>query len=225
MGHNHLKNSEASRYISHHKGRDKYGTNPIYSWMLFQPDTNKFPEGDKEWKLPHIDRPQQSRIVKSSASQHWNIPSTYGPGKKKPPIYKARQIRRGSWGRQIFLPRHRNIEDSWYMHNHNTFQSQEKGLQWSHWRFTTQVNQRNLYVTFMYDYDRNAILVEPIKNWWAATTRNEFLKIHNILKVIGRNPQVYITDNGCSSNLKEAMKNYEIDFQLAPPHMHRRNAE
>ena len=30
-------------------------------------------------------------------------------------------------------------------------------------------------------------------------------------------------DNYCSSDLKEAMKKYEIDFQMAPPHMHRKN--
>ena len=33
-----------------------------------------------------------------------------------------------------------------------------------------------------------------------------------------------MTDNECSSDLKEAMKKYEIDFQLAPPQMHRKNA-
>ena len=31
-------------------------------------------------------------------------------------------------------------------------------------------------------------------------------------------------NNECSSDLKEAMKKYEIDFQLAPPHRHRINA-
>ena len=31
-------------------------------------------------------------------------------------------------------------------------------------------------------------------------------------------------DNECSSDLKKAMKKYEIDFQLALPHMHRQNA-
>ena len=31
-------------------------------------------------------------------------------------------------------------------------------------------------------------------------------------------------DNECSSDLKEAMKKYEIYFQLAPPHVHRQNA-
>ena len=30
-------------------------------------------------------------------------------------------------------------------------------------------------------------------------------------------------DNKCSIDLKEAMKKYEIDFQLDPPHMHRQN--
>ena len=30
-------------------------------------------------------------------------------------------------------------------------------------------------------------------------------------------------DTECSSDLKEATKKYETDFQLAPPHMHRQN--
>ena len=31
-------------------------------------------------------------------------------------------------------------------------------------------------------------------------------------------------DNECYSDLKQAMKKYNIDFQLASPHMHRRNS-
>ena len=31
-------------------------------------------------------------------------------------------------------------------------------------------------------------------------------------------------NNECSSDFKESIKKYEIDFQLAPPHMHRQNA-
>ena len=50
--------------------------------MLFQPNTKKFPEGDKEWELPHMARPQQSTIVKAPASQNCNSPRTYAPGKK-----------------------------------------------------------------------------------------------------------------------------------------------
>ena len=47
MGHTHLNNIEALRYDNHHKGKDKDITNPIFSWMLFQPNTNNFIEGDK----------------------------------------------------------------------------------------------------------------------------------------------------------------------------------
>ena len=64
--------------------------------MLFQPDTKNFSKGDKEWELPHVARPQQSTTVKAYASQNCNIPRTYRPGKKKPPIYKACKIRSGS---------------------------------------------------------------------------------------------------------------------------------
>ena len=70
----------------------------------------------------------------------------------------------------------------------------------------------------MYDYNSNAIMAEPIKNMHAATIQNAFLKIHKVLKTRGRKPKVYMMDNKCSSDFKEAMKKYEIYFQLAPPH-------
>ena len=76
----------------------------------------------------------------------------------------------------------------------------------------------------MYDYDRNAILDEPIKNMQAVTIRNEFLKVRKVPKTRGSNPKLYSMENECSRDLKETIKKYEIDFQLAPPHMHRRNA-
>ena len=88
MVHTHIKTSDSSLYGNHHNGRDKSGTNPISSWMLFQPDTKNFPEGDKEWKIPHMDRPQKSTIVKSYAPHHCNSYRTSGPRKIKPTIYK-----------------------------------------------------------------------------------------------------------------------------------------
>ena len=75
-----------------------------------------------------------------------------------------------------------------------------------------------------YDYDSNGILAEPIKNSQAPTIRDDFLKIHKFLKERGWDTKFYIMDNYCYSDLKEAMETYEIDFQLDPPHMHRRNA-
>ena len=75
----------------------------------------------------------------------------------------------------------------------------------------------------VYDYDRNAILSKPIKNRKAETMQYAFLKIHKVLKARGSKQILYIMENKCSSDLKEAMKNYEIGFQMAPPHMHRQN--
>ena len=77
----------------------------------------------------------------------------------------------------------------------------------------------------LYEYYSNAILAEPIKNMQDTTICDDFLNIHNILKSRGSHPKVYMTENECSSDLKEAMKKYTIYFQLDPPHMHRRNAE
>ena len=73
-----LKTSEASIYGNNHKGQDKDRTNPIYPWILFQPNTKNFPEGDKEWELTHMDRPQNSTIIKASTSKHCNRPRAYG---------------------------------------------------------------------------------------------------------------------------------------------------
>ena len=49
--------------------------------------------------------------------------------------------------------------------------------------------------------------------------------MHKILKSKGSNPKVYITENDFSSDLKEAMEKYTIDFQISPLHMKRQNAE
>ena len=61
-------------------------------------------------------------------------------------------------------------------------------------------------------------------NRQTATIRGAFPNIHRILRSRGSEPKVYIMYNEFSSDLKEAMKKYTIDFQLAPLYMHRRNA-
>ena len=54
----------------------------------------------------------------------------------------------------------------------------------------------------IFDYDSNAILAEPIKNIQSATICNAFLKISKILKARGGNPEFFIMDNECYSDLK-----------------------
>ena len=74
----------------------------------------------------------------------------------------------------------------------------------------------------LYYYDMNEILPKPIKNRVAETICNYLLNIHYILKSRVSGPKCYIMENECSSDLKEAMRKYTIDFQLDPPHMHRK---
>ena len=71
----------------------------------------------------------------------------------------------------------------------------------------------------MYDYESNTILAEPIENRQAETICDASINFHRVLNTRGSNPKVNIMDNDCSSDLKEAMKKYEIDFQMATPHM------
>ena len=48
--------------------------------------------------------------------------------------------------------------------------------------------------------------------------------MHKILKSGRSDLKVYIIENECYSDLKEAMNKYTIDFQLDPPHMHSQNS-
>ena len=81
----------------------------------------------------------------------------------------------------------------------------------------------NRYIFVLYDYDSNAILVQPIKSRAAAVIKQAWLTLHEQLKPVS-NPSLYIMDNEASYDLKAAMGKHSIDYQLVPPHSHRRNA-
>ena len=55
--------------------------------------------------------------------------------------------------------------------------------------FPHKSSRGNLHVMVMYDYDSNAILVEPIKNRQAETIRDAFLNIQKVLKARGSDPK------------------------------------
>jgi hypothetical protein len=90
--------------------------------------------------------------------------------------------------------------------------------------FPHKSSRGNQYIFVLYDYDGNAILTQPIKNRQAATIRDAWLSLHQVLQRSGNAPNLYIMDNEASSDIKDAMFKHKISFQLAPPHMHRRNA-
>ena len=64
----------------------------------------------------------------------------------------------------------------------------------------------------MYDYKSDEILSEPIIYSQVAPIRDAFLKFHSIIKSRGSDQKLVIMDNECSSDTKEAMKKYQIEF-------------
>ena len=90
--------------------------------------------------------------------------------------------------------------------------------------FPNKSSRGNRYIFFVYDYDGNAILTQPINNLQAAKIHNAWLSLHKVLQRSGKAPNLYTMENEASSNMKYAMTKQKISFQLEPPHMHRRDA-
>lgn len=91
-------------------------------------------------------------------------------------------------------------------------------------RFPVQSSKGNKYVFVLYDYDSNAILSEALKNRTDTEILRAYTKLHSDLVARGLRPQLQKLDNEASKILKNFMAKEDIDFQLVPPHVHRRNA-
>jgi hypothetical protein len=90
-------------------------------------------------------------------------------------------------------------------------------------RFPVHSSQGNIDVLVLYLYDANVILVELLKN----RSESEQMKAYeNILQHIPKHlqPRVHWMDNKASMALKKMLvKKYDMNYQLVPPHIHRRN--
>jgi hypothetical protein len=91
-------------------------------------------------------------------------------------------------------------------------------------RFPHQSSRGNEYLLIVYDYDSNAILHSVLKNKTGAEIKRGWTSIHERLTRGGNQPKLYILDNEASADLKSGMKKNGLDYQLVPPHVHRRNA-
>ena len=80
------------------------------------------------------------------------------------------------------------------------------------------------YLIVVYDYDSNAILAEPLMNRTAKEILRAYASIHTLLVTRGLRPRLQRLDNEASNILKDFMTQEDIDFQLVPPGMHRRNS-
>jgi hypothetical protein len=76
----------------------------------------------------------------------------------------------------------------------------------------------------LYDYDSNSILAEPMRSRTAHEMVRAYAKLHTYLVTRGLKPKLQRLDNEASQNLKDFMKSKQVDYQLAPPHCHRRNS-
>jgi hypothetical protein len=75
-----------------------------------------------------------------------------------------------------------------------------------------------------YDYDSNAILVQPFKTRSAANLRDAFQAIHTRLCAAGVRPRYHRLDNECPELLTQYLTSQQIEFQMVPPNSHWRNA-
>ncbi len=91
-------------------------------------------------------------------------------------------------------------------------------------RFPVQSSRGYNYIFVLYDYDSNAILTKPLKSRSSNSIVTAFLATIQHLTKRGLVPTLHILDNEASSELKTAITKNNISFQLAPPHIHRRNA-
>ena len=62
-----------------------------------------------------------------------------------------------------------------------------------------------------------------MKNRTEGEVNRAFQEIHDRLSKQGYNPKINRIDNECSKSLKEIIKNDELEYQLVPPHVDRRN--
>jgi hypothetical protein len=76
----------------------------------------------------------------------------------------------------------------------------------------------------LYDHDSNYIHVEPLKNHQSSEMLAADKRGHALFTQRGLKPQLQKVDNEASAMLQQFMTSKKIDFQLVPPHIHRRNA-
>jgi hypothetical protein len=91
-------------------------------------------------------------------------------------------------------------------------------------RFPTTSAKGNKYFLVLYDYYTNNILTEPMKIRGDQEMVRAYNKLIQELVDHGFKPRLQRLDNECSNALRSLLNQHDIQFQLAPPRMHRRNA-
>ena len=91
-------------------------------------------------------------------------------------------------------------------------------------RFPVQSNRGANYILVIYKYDSNAILVRPLRNRTAPEIKSVFQNVVHYLTIRGLRPRLHTLDNEASTILCDYLRSEDVEYQLVPPHIHRRNA-
>ena len=91
-------------------------------------------------------------------------------------------------------------------------------------RFLVKSARGNQYIFLLYDYDSNTIHVRPLRSRKGTAIVEAYDSIHTHLCARGLTPELQRLDNEASAALQRSMQTKNVNFQLVPPHNHRRNA-
>jgi hypothetical protein len=91
-------------------------------------------------------------------------------------------------------------------------------------KFSLRSSKGNSYVMVCYVYDCNYVKVVPMKSRSASELVKAYDHIHQDLTAKGFKPKLQTLDNEASAALKHFFTANDVEYQLVPPHCHRRNA-
>jgi hypothetical protein len=91
-------------------------------------------------------------------------------------------------------------------------------------KFPVRSSKGNSYVRVCYVYDCNYVKVILMKSRYASEWVKAYDHIHQELTVKGFKPKLQTLDNEASVALKNFFTTNDVEYQLVPPHCHRRNA-
>jgi hypothetical protein len=91
-------------------------------------------------------------------------------------------------------------------------------------KFPVRSRKGNSYVMVCYVYDCNYVKFIPMRSRYASEWVKAYDHIHQELSVKGFKPKLQTLDNEASAALKNFFTTNDVEYQLVPPHCHRRNA-
>ena len=91
-------------------------------------------------------------------------------------------------------------------------------------RFPVKSRKGNEYCLILYSYDSNYIRIEPMKDNSGSQLLRAFELGHQFFDKRDCTPTLMFLDNYIPEKLRERLSELEVQYQIVPPHTHRRNA-